>query len=175
MRRAVIAAVAIVALGSCGESTAVNESEMPAMEDAERKAARPEPRAEPAHVDCGGRTDVATVHRYFAALEQALESGGPRTRFNAFVDRSFGVTSRGGRTLYFNVKDIGSVTPGRISLSEWREISRRGARSLNNAGWRGCFLDHGKVWFEADGERFYLKLIMRDLPWAPPEKGNALP
>jgi hypothetical protein len=97
-------------------------------------------------------------------------------RFNTFVDATFGVRSRSGRTLYFNVKDVGSVTPGRITVAEWREISRRGARSLNNAGWRGCFMDAGKVWFEGSKESgFRMTLLARDMPWSKPEKGDALP
>ena len=127
-------------------------------------------------VYCGGVTDVATVERYFSDLRQALARSAPKTRFNGFVDGTFGVRSSRGHTLYFKVKDIGSVTPGRISIQEWREISRRGARSLQNAGWRGCFMDHGKVWFEGSVEGgFRLTLISRDMPWAKPEMGDALP
>lgn len=125
---------------------------------------------------CGGKTDVVTVERYFSDLRDALAKPGPMRRFNAFVEPTFGIRSKSGHTLYFNLKDIGSVTPGRISIAEWREISRRGARSLNNAGWRGCFMDHGKVWFEGSEEGgFRLSLIARDMAWATPEKGDALP
>ena len=127
-------------------------------------------------VYCGGETDVATVERYFSDLRRALRNSAPRTRFNAFVRNTFGVRSVRGRTLYFNVGDIGSVTPGRISIREWREISRRGARSLQGAGWRGCFMDHGKVWFEGSRENgFRLTLIAQDMPWVEPVRGNALP
>ncbi len=127
-------------------------------------------------VICGGETDVATVDRYFADLREALMKSAPKTRFNAFVDTPFGIRSRPGRTLYFNAKDVGSITPGRISIREWREITRRGAQSLQNAGWRGCFLDNGKVWFQASKERgFRLTLISRDMPWVIPEKGDVLP
>ncbi len=127
-------------------------------------------------VYCGGETDVATVERYFSALRRALANSVPRARFNAFVSDTFGVRSARGRTLYFNVRDVGSVTPGRISIREWKEISRRGARSLNNAGWRGCFMDHGKVWFEGSRENgFRLTLISRDMPWVAAEQGDAVP
>ena len=127
-------------------------------------------------VSCGGVTDVATVDRYFSDLRQALTKSGPKKRFNAFVRDTFGVRSRQGHTLYFNVQEVGSVTPGRISIEEWREISRRGGRSLQSAGWRGCFMNHGKVWFEGSEESgFRLTLIARDVPWAKPEKGDALP
>lgn len=127
-------------------------------------------------VFCGGKTDVVTVERYFSELRDALAKPGPTKRFNAFVGPTFGTRSRSGRTLYFNVKDIGSVTPGRISIAEWREISRRSARSLNNAGWRGCFMDHGKVWFEGSEQGgFRLTLIAHDMAWVTPERGDALP
>jgi hypothetical protein len=127
-------------------------------------------------VYCGGETDVLTVERYFADLRRALGTRGPTTRFNQFVASQFGVRRRRGATLYFNVKDIGAVTPGRITIGEWKQISSRGARGLQNAGWRGCFLDDGKVWFEGSKEQgFRLTLISRDMPWMKPEKGDALP
>jgi hypothetical protein len=127
-------------------------------------------------VYCGGTTDVATVERYFSDLRQALASSAPRARFNDFVGNHFGTTSARSRTLHFRLRDIGWVTPGRISIREWQEISRRGARSLHNAGWRGCFMDHGKVWFQAGGEEgFRLFHISRNLPWVEPERGDALP
>ena len=127
-------------------------------------------------VFCGGETDAATVERYFSDLRRVLTSSAPRTRFNVFVHDRFGVRNARGRTLYFNLSDVGSVSPGRINIEEWREISRRGARSLQNAGWRGCFMDHGKVWFEGSREHgFRLTLIARDMPWVAPVQGNALP
>jgi hypothetical protein len=124
---------------------------------------------------CGGQVEVAVVERYFSDLKRALEQPGPKARFNLFVDTQFGVRSKAGRTLYFNLKDIGSVKPGRISVQEWQEISRRGAQSLNDAGWRGCFMDHGKVWFVGSKEGgFRLVLISRDMPWAKPEEGTVM-
>jgi hypothetical protein len=85
-------------------------------------------------VFCGGETDVATVERYFSDLRRALTSSAPRTRFNAFVGHRFGIRNVRGRTLYFNLRDVGWITPGRISIEEWREISRRGARRLEQMG-----------------------------------------
>lgn len=127
-------------------------------------------------VYCGGVTDAATVDRYFAELRHTLAKTGPNRRFNVFVDDEFGVRSRRGRTIYFKVSDIHSVSPAYITIREWSEISRRGARSLENAGWRGCFMDLGKVWFEGSGESgFRLTLIARDMPWRRREKGDALP
>src|SRR5438552_2993137 len=85
-------------------------------------------------VYCGGEIDVGTVERYFSDLRRALGSSAPNTRFNSFVDTRFGVTNARGKTLYFNVKDVGSVTPGWITVQEWQEISRRGGQSLHGAG-----------------------------------------
>ena len=51
------------------------------------------------------------------------------------------------------------------SAQDWREISRRGASALNDAGWRGCFLAHGKVWFETDGEAVGLIAFDKTMPW----------
>ena len=44
MTRTVMAAVAMVALSSCGEAGEVNESEMRAIQDAKRNAAQPDVR-----------------------------------------------------------------------------------------------------------------------------------
>lgn len=62
-----------------------------------------------------------------------------------------------------------------MSVREWKEIAQSGSTGLNDAGWRGCFMDLSKVWFEGskeDGLR--LKLIARDMPWRRPEKGSRL-
>jgi hypothetical protein len=127
-------------------------------------------------VSCGGITDVGTIARYFSDLQEALAKTGPKTRFNMFVDDEFGVRSKQGHTLYFRVRDIRSVTPGRISISEWQEISKRGAASLQNAGWPGCFLDNGKVRFVGSKEGgFRLTLIAKGMPWVRPEKGDVIP
>lgn len=139
-------------------------------------ASEPKSEAPVERVYCGGVTDVATVERYFADLRDALAKTSPKTRFNEFVDDEFGVRNIQGRTLYFKVRDVGSVTPGRITVREWREISRRGAQGLQNAGWRGCFMDLGKVWFvgSKDGG-FRLTLIAKDMNWRKPEKGDVVP
>ena len=116
---------------------------------------------------CGGETDLATVRLYFADLAQALAQPGSTSRFNRFVRARFGVTDDRGETLYFNAKDVDSITPTRITIPEWREIQRRGERSLLSAGYRGCFMDHGKVWFEASEKGFRLMGIAKNMPWVP--------
>lgn len=124
-------------------------------------------------VYCGGETDVATVERYFSDLRRALDESAPPTRFNAFVDETFGITEAGGRTLYFKLENIGAVTPARISIGEWQEISRRGARNLSGAGWRGCFMDSGKVSFVVSREDgFRLNFIQQDVSWEEPTEGD---
>lgn len=118
---------------------------------------------------CGGQTDLATVQRYFAELRAALAQPTPNSQFNRFVAPTFGIRSKTGTTLYYKMRDFRSITPGRIGLQEWQEISRRGPQDLRDAGWRGCFLDHGKVWFEGSKEKgFGLKFLARDLPWMEP-------
>ena len=129
-----------------------------------------------AAVYCGGGIEVGTVERYFSDLRQALAESAPNTRFNSFVDTRFGVTNARGKTLYFNLKDVGAVTPGWITVQEWREISRRGSRSLHEAGWRGCFMDHGKVSFQGSKETgLRLSHFSRDMPWVEPPVGDVLP
>lgn len=130
----------------------------------------PDQSAQPDTYSCGGETDFATVERYFSDLEKALALPGPKTQFNQFVMPQLTVRNRLGQTLDFNVEEIGSVTPSRVSVQDWREIVRRGERGLLGAGWRGCFFDSGKVWFQADGEHgFRLAGIAKDMPWVRPE------
>jgi hypothetical protein len=121
---------------------------------------------------CGGETTNAEVASYFEKLEKALSENGPKNRFNQFVADRFGVTDSGGRTLRFALKDFNSITPGRITIGDWERIRDRGPARLEGAGWRGCFMDHGKVWFEADGQSgLKLKLIARDIDWVDPHGG----
>lgn len=124
-------------------------------------------------VFCGGETDVAIVRRWFSDLRDALAKPGPSRRFNKFVASRFSVRNSHGRSVYFDVSDVGSVTPRYITVRDWKEISRRGFSSLKSAGWRGCFMGAGKAWFEGSrGDGFRLAGIARDMPWGQPEKGD---
>ena len=115
---------------------------------------------------CGGETTNAVVASYFEKLGSALAESGPRDRFNQFVADRFAVRDSRGRELWFYLKDFNSITPGRITIEEWRHIKDRGPAKLEDAGWRGCFMDNGKVWFEADGQSgLKLRSIARDMDW----------
>lgn len=115
---------------------------------------------------CGGETTNFVVASYFERLESALAETGPRGRFNQFVADRFGVRDSRGRQLWFDLKEFNSITPGRITIEEWQHIKDRGPARLEDAGWRGCFMDNGKVWFEADGQSgLKLRSIARDMDW----------
>lgn len=117
-------------------------------------------------VSCGGETTQAAIELYFANLRSALSEAGPDRRFNRFVRERFGIRSEQGKALWFDLADFNAITPGKITRDEWQEIRNRGPHKLENAGWRGCFLDHGKVWFEATEETgLKLTWISRDMPW----------
>lgn len=129
-------------------------------------AAAPAPRSSDDVFYCGGETTSTVVASYFEGLDKALAETAPRSRFNQFVADRFGVSDSGGRTLWFALEDFESITPGRIGIDEWRHINDRGQASLEDAGWRGCFMDHGKVWFEADGKSgLKLRSINRNMDW----------
>ena len=115
---------------------------------------------------CGGETTQATVDVYFANLKSALATAGPSNRFNQFVSDKFGVTDTQGEMHWFDLKDFNSIVPDRIAIEEWQKISDRGSEMLDPAGYRGCFMDHGKVWFVA-GEQsgFKLRSIAKDMDW----------
>ncbi|WP_086735400.1 hypothetical protein [Erythrobacter colymbi] len=119
---------------------------------------------------CGGETTRAEAQAYFVRLDKALAADASKSRFNAFVAPIFGVTDARGRHLYFRRADFNSVTPGRIRIEEWRQISARGLKALRNAGWRGCMMSHGKVWFEtSETNGLELKGFNRTLAWDPSE------
>ncbi len=129
-------------------------------------AGAPQPRDEVFH--CGGETTRGKVERYFVRLKSALRATGPKSRFNEFVAPRFVITDERGRTLYFDLEDFNSITPGRIPLSDWQEISARGASEVDPIGWRGCMMNHGKVWFESDETKgIHLRGFDRSRPWEP--------
>ncbi len=127
-------------------------------------AAAPQPRAEVFH--CGGETTRGEVDQYFARLKAALKAKTPKSRFNEFVGPQFSITDERGRTLSFNLEDFNSITPGRIRLEDWREISARGPEEVEGIGWRGCMMNRGKVWFQSN-EKHGLELIgfNRSMAW----------
>ena len=65
----------------------------------------------------------------------------------------------------FDRGDFVSVTPRFFSMDDWREIAARGPDRLKDMGYRGCMFDHGKIWFDGDGEYFRLRAINHDMPW----------
>ena len=166
-------AILFLSIAACSDGEqasymAVNHTEVTASAPAESEGERDS-------YFCGGETDVATVQRFFSDLEKALAQPGPAKRFNRFVGTQLTVTTNHGRPIYFNVEDLGSVTPGRITIEEWQEIHRRGERSLHGAGYRGCFMDHGKVWFEASEKHgFRLAGIAKNMPWVPFADGDSV-
>lgn len=125
-------------------------------------------------VYCGGETTSVEVEAYFSRLKHTLAKGGSGARFKQFVADRFSVTDAAGRWLSFRLGDFHSITPSRITRAEWAEIAKRGASGLQGAGWRGCFLDDGKVWFEADEKAgFKLTSIAKNMPWVPAKQREA--
>lgn len=113
-------------------------------------------------------TTEAKVRDYFADLERALQHPEPLSQFNRFIAPRFFIGSKSGRYLYFDLEDVGAVTPSRISLDDWRKISSMGMRELQDAGYRGCMLVNGKAWFDSyDSEgRFGLRGIDHSRSWS---------
>jgi hypothetical protein len=115
---------------------------------------------------CGGETTRASVDRYFSDLRSALAVPAPGRRFDVFVADRFAVTDAQGKQAWFKPKDAASGLPNGITPEDWKKISARGIGSLNDAGWRGCFMDEGKVWFQADAkDGLKLTAISRAMPW----------
>ena len=113
---------------------------------------------------CGGETTEAVAKAYFDQLRDTLEGKARPDSFDRFVAPSFS-TIRAGRHIVFNRVEVQPVTPLRISQQDWQEISRLGFAELSNAGYRGCMLRRGKVWFQGDGSTFELSSINHDMSW----------
>ena len=153
-----ISACASVALllGSCDET------------GAERSAAAVQPPAVKARTEtCGGDMPKGTMSAWFARLEHHLETSSAPVPLEFYTDVV--ALTQADRTLRFRTADMGPQAVRLPTLEEWREISRRGVRSLHDAGYRGCYFSTGKAWFNtnfADG-RFGLAGFDRDREWTP--------
>jgi hypothetical protein len=128
---------------------------------AEEKITKSE--VKPETMYCGGEVSIASVNRYFNELKAALKSDAPQN-FNRFVNSDFS-TIRNERYFMFRLKDVGAVTPARISRDDWQRIVECGTSKLDDAGWRGCMFDLGKVWFQGEGDSFVLIGINHDMQW----------
>ena len=114
---------------------------------------------------CGGETTQAKAEAFFADLKRALASEEGPAKFNRFVAPSFSVR-RGERRVIYDLDDFNSITPRFISIDDWKAIDERGLEVMGMGSWRGCMMDHGKVWLDAYGEDgILLKGINHDLKW----------
>ena len=104
------------------------------------------------------------MRQFFRALRKGLEQKRPAAYYNRFLGETFGVT-RSGRYLRYNKADFNAVTPRFFSSKDWENIAKRGERGLESVGWRGCMMDHGKVWFQADENGLRLTSINHDMAW----------
>jgi hypothetical protein len=112
---------------------------------------------------CGGETTVGVARRYFQQLNEAIEQDLPSGEFDRFIGNRFS-TVRDGRFLVFIRDEVAPATPTRISSEDWSEIARRGVDRLWG-NYRGCMFNHGKVWFQGDGNTFELSAINHDIEW----------
>ncbi|RZI98518.1 MAG: hypothetical protein EON90_13070 [Brevundimonas sp.] len=151
--RALIGLAVLVGVSACG-----------GMEDRRAAAAAPPAEAEQPVEYCGGDMPVGTMDAYFARLARHLSTSSEPVPLS-FYDDHIGILEDG-REVWFRTADMGPQARRLPSLEDWREISRRGAKSVHGAGYRGCFLSSGKAAFQAgfDGE-FGLSSFDKDRPW----------
>lgn len=115
---------------------------------------------------CGGDVKAGSIEAFFQRLADHLAASEAAVPMDLY-DETFSVISDD-RRLVFRRQEMGAGARALPSRDDWREISRQGLQGIHDAGWRGCFIAHGKVWFEADGETFSLKGFNKDMPWNPP-------
>lgn len=149
-------AVSVMVVAACRDQG-------PQPTDAFRSASAPT--TEAATMYCGGQTTTRHVAAYFNRLAEHLAAESESVPME-FYDETFGVSSIDGESLFFDRAEMKPGARALPSLEDWREISRRGAERLHGAGYRGCFLAHGKVWFEADAKgQLALTFFAKDMPW----------
>ena len=113
---------------------------------------------------CGGEAGPGEIDAYFTRLAAHLATSADPVPME-FYGESFGVHSSD-RSLRYRRSDMRAGARALPSVEDWREISRQGHAELQGAGWRGCFLAHGKVWFEADGRGgFAMTSFDKAMPW----------
>lgn len=116
-------------------------------------------------VHCNG--DMATIRAYFTRLDLHLRNSTEPVPIVFYADAV--TLTEHGRTRQFPAVEMGPQARRLPTLDDWREISRRGSDSLQDAGYRGCFFSTGKAWFDinhTDG-RFALMGFDKDRDWSP--------
>ena len=114
---------------------------------------------------CGATTSTQRISEYFRQINVLLERSRDPDILRKLVADAV-IIVEDGRSRSVSADDM--VEQGLISTEDWAEISRRGEPRLISAGWRGCFLSHGKAFFEVD-EDGHLRLASFDLDaaWDP--------
>lgn len=116
---------------------------------------------------CGGEAGLGEIDAYFTRLATHLDTGSEPVPME-FYGETFSVRSEN-RRLNYRRTDIRPGSRALPSLEDWRAMSRQAPGALQDAGWRGCFLAHGKAWFEADGRGgFGLTSFDKTMPWSAP-------
>jgi hypothetical protein len=117
---------------------------------------------------CGGETTREHAAQFFADLDSALKSSDSGEQFKALLTLQFTVIE-GDTAASHDISRAGAVTPSLVTRDDWEAINARGLSELESVGYRGCMMDHGKVWFEAsEGGPLKLKSINRDMDWVGP-------
>ena len=117
---------------------------------------------------CGGETTREQAAQFFADLDSALKSGDSGEQLNALVTSQFTVIEDDTAANH-DISGAGTVTPSLVTRDNWEAINARGLSELESVGYRGCMMDHGKVWFEAsEGGPLKLKSINRNMDWVEP-------
>jgi hypothetical protein len=114
---------------------------------------------------CGATTTKERIDEYFDQLARFLETPGDRSRLRSLIGEHV-VVVESGRSRTVPASVFVEARPYLISVADWAEISRRGEPRLVGAGWRGCFLSHGKAAFEVDeGGHLHLSSFNLDMTW----------
>lgn len=117
-------------------------------------------------IDCGEIVELKVVSKLLSRL-------GDVARAERITDEDkdifrFPLTIKtGGKSKSISFQQIRDDTESYISFEDFRHIAGTRADDVQSGGYRGCFLAHGKVWFElpADGNNLQLMSFDKDMKW----------
>ena len=156
MRRTALACLlSVLAVVGCDERAPEPVAKRPADLSPPAEAAVP--------LHCGGEAAPGAIDAYFRRLAEHLATGDDPVPMTFYAER-FGVIDDG-RRLSFRREEMGAGARALPSRKDWEEISRRGRDELEPAGYRGCMIAHGKVWFESVGDTVALIAFNKEMAW----------
>lgn len=103
-------------------------------------------------IDCANLVGVDRLEAYAELIESILTTSSATSPTDSRLFAASFTMLEGGKVAHVTREQLGDYQGSIPTLHDWRIIEAAfAARNVHSGGWRGCFLDHGKAFFEADG------------------------